>query len=185
MHLLHCKGRTLRYSPGQGNPHHWVVALSVGEGSEREQCHSLGSLPAFSHFCHYPQANWALLVLIPGWVGLCTFQNPVGPSKELSCEARSFSHCLNLHRCFQSKVLRLYFPSLEPWVVWPVSLPTCSSWFTHMQMLNHPLCQHPPRPVHQPLPCRESSTLRCLPPSLLLVWMNISLTPWLLGFHTV
>ena len=50
-------------------------------------------------------------------------------SKELSCEAGSFSCCLNPHRFFQSKVLRLYFPALEPWVAWSVSLPSCSSWF--------------------------------------------------------
>ena len=28
---------------------------------------------AFSHFPCYPQAIQAFLVLIPGWVGLCTF----------------------------------------------------------------------------------------------------------------
>ena len=31
------------------------------------------SLPIFSHFPYYPQSNLALLVLIPWWVGLCTF----------------------------------------------------------------------------------------------------------------
>ena len=93
-------------------------------GFEREQWHFLRSLPAFSHFPHYPQANWALLVLIPGWVGLCTFKDPVGLSNELSCEAWSFSHChFNPHRCFQSESLRLYFPELEPWVSRSVLLP--------------------------------------------------------------
>ena len=43
-------------------------ALFVGEGSEREQSCLLSSGLAFSHFLHYPQANWALLVLIPWWV---------------------------------------------------------------------------------------------------------------------
>ena len=38
-----------------------------GGGSERELCRLLHSLPAFSHFPRYPQANWAPLVLIPGW----------------------------------------------------------------------------------------------------------------------
>ena len=39
----------------------------------------------------------------------------MGPSIGLSCEAGSFSSCcLNPHRCFQSKVLRLYFPTLVP-----------------------------------------------------------------------
>ena len=49
--------------------------------------------------------NWALLVLIPGWVGLCTFWDPVGLSNKLFCEAESFYCCrLNPHRCFQSEV---------------------------------------------------------------------------------
>ena len=75
------------------------------EGSEREQCGLLPSLPDFSHSLCYPQANWALLVLIPGWVGLCMFWDPVGLSNKLSCEAGGFSHCcLNPHRCFQSEV---------------------------------------------------------------------------------
>ena len=34
----------------------------------------------------------------------------MGLSNELSCEAGSFFHHLNPHRCFQSKALRLYFP---------------------------------------------------------------------------
>ena len=42
-----------------------VVALFVGEGPKREQWHLLHSLMVFSYFPHYPQANWALLVLIP------------------------------------------------------------------------------------------------------------------------
>ena len=71
--LLHSKGQILRYLPGQGHPHRCIVVLHCGEGSEREQCHLLGSLLAFSHFPCYTQAYWALLVLIPEWVGLCTF----------------------------------------------------------------------------------------------------------------
>ena len=93
------------YSPRWGSPQRCAVMLYVGKGSEREQWHSLRSLPAFSYFPSYPQAKWALLVLIPVWVGLCTFWDPVGLSKELSCEAGSFSRCcLNPHRCFQSVV---------------------------------------------------------------------------------
>ena len=68
--LLHSKGLSVRCSPGQGNPLRCVV-LYVGEGSKREQCCLLCSLQVFSHFLGYPQANWAFLVLIPGWVGLC------------------------------------------------------------------------------------------------------------------
>ena len=93
--LLHSKGQSLRYLPGLGNPHRCLVALYMGEGSEKEQCCLLCSLPAFSHFFLYPQANWALLVLIPGWVVLCKFWDPVSLSNKLSCEAASFSCGLN------------------------------------------------------------------------------------------
>ena len=71
--MLHGKGQSLMYSPGQGNPLCCIVEVYVGEGSKKEQCHLLGSQPAFSYFPHYPQANLALLVLILGCVGLCTF----------------------------------------------------------------------------------------------------------------
>ena len=40
--------RRLRYTPGRGNPLCCVVALSVEEGSEREQCCSLA--PLYPHF---------------------------------------------------------------------------------------------------------------------------------------
>ena len=72
-HLLHSKGWSLRCSPGRGNPRCCVVTLYVGEWSEKEQWHLLGSLTVFSHFLWYPEANWALLVLILKWVVLCTF----------------------------------------------------------------------------------------------------------------
>ena len=49
-----------------------LVTLYMEEGSEREQCLLLSSQLVFGHFLYHPQANWALLVLIPEWVGLCT-----------------------------------------------------------------------------------------------------------------
>ena len=156
-------GQGLRYSPGQGNPLCCFVALSVGEGSEREQCCLLCSLLVFSHFPGYPQSNWALLVLISRWVGLCMILDPVGFSNELSCEAGSFScHCLNPHKCFQSEVLRLYFPAVEPWVARSVSLPSCSSQFISMRMWDHPVCNPPPRRVRQP-PWSSSHCLAASP----------------------
>ena len=83
----------------------------------------------------------------------------MGLSNELSCEAGSFSHHLNPHRFFRSEVLRLYFPTLEPWVAWSVSLPSCSSPFIRTQMWAHPLHQQPP--------CHESS----------LLWLPVSTPP--------
>ena len=40
---------------------------------------------------------------------------------------------------FSVNGLRLYFPILEPWVVWSVSLTIWSSWFICMRMWNYPL----------------------------------------------
>ena len=79
----------------------------------------LRSLPDCSHFPHYPQSNWALLMPIPS-VWVCVYS--LGLSNKLFCEAGSFSCCrLNPHRCFQSQILRLYFPALEPSVAWSVA----------------------------------------------------------------
>ena len=59
----------------------------------------------FQSSLHYPQSNWAPLVLIPEWMGLCTLYAPVGLSNDLSCEAESLSCCCpNPHRHFQSEV---------------------------------------------------------------------------------
>ena len=116
------------------------------------------------------------------------FWDPVGLSKELSCKAGSFSCCLNPHRFFQSEVLRLYFPALEPWVVWSVSLPSCSSWFICTQRWDLPLCQPPPCSPGSSSCHLSTSPLHpsCLSLPLLLIWMNVSsLTPWLSDFHTV
>ena len=112
----------------------------------------------------------------------------MGLSNKLSCEAGSLSCLLNTHRFFQSEILRLYFPALEPWVMWSLSLPSCSSWFICMQMWY--------RLLHQPLPCLPWSSshllgvsplhLGCPSPPLQLVWLNVSsLTPWLSDFLTV
>ena len=110
----------------------------------------------------------------------------MGLSNELSCEAGSLSHHLNTHRIFQSQVLRLYFPALEPWVVGSVSLPSCSFQFICTQMWECTVRQPPPVLVRQLLPCHKSSLPGCLSLPLLLVWRNVcSLSSWLLDFHTV
>ena len=134
---------------GWGSPRHCIVALYVREGPKRERCCSLGSQPAFSHFPCFPQANWALLVLIPGWVG---FVYLLGPCRSpMNSPVRlGVSPAASLpHKIFQSEFLRLYFPVLEPWVAWSVSLPSCPSRFICTHMWDCPL--------HQPLPCLESS----------------------------
>ena len=51
--------------PGWYKPCGGVVTLYVGEGSKRQKRCLLGPQTAFSHFPHYPQVNWALVVLSP------------------------------------------------------------------------------------------------------------------------
>ena len=170
--------------------------LYVREESEREQCQLLCSLLVFSHFPHYPQSNWALLVLLPRWMGLCTFWDPIGLSNKLCCEAgvspagsSTFTGDFN-HR----------FEALFPWAG------TLGCMIRLAPQLFLPVYLHtnvgPPSPrstalpglpaaalptlVLQPLPCHESSLSGCLSPPLLPIWMNVSsLTPWLSDFHTV
>ena len=101
----------------------------------------------------------SFLVLIPGWVGLCTVWDPVGLCYELSCEAGSFSCFHNPHRFLQPEVLRLFPPRLEPWVVRSICLPSFSSRVICTLMWD---CL-----LHQPPPCHESS-LPLLPVSILL-----------------
>ena len=94
---------------GQGNAGLCAVMLRCdavcGGGAEREQWSLLHSPPDFKLSLHYPQSNWAPLVLVPEWVGLCALQAPMGLSNDLSCEAGSLSCCCpNPHWCFQSEV---------------------------------------------------------------------------------
>ena len=107
----------------------------------------------------------------------------MGFSNDLSCEAGSFSCCCpNPHRCFQSEVLRLYFPVLELWATWFVSLPRCSSRFICRQMWDHLVCKPLPCWVHQLQPCHESSP-PWLPVSTAPIGLGIpSLSPWLSDF---
>ena len=90
------------------------------------------------------------------------------------------------HRFFQSEVLMLYFPTLDPWVVQSVSVPCCSSWVICTWMWDHLVRQTLPCPVCQPLPWCKSSLPSYLPLPLLPGWMNVSfLISWLSDFHTV
>ena len=61
--------------------------------------------------------------------------DPVGLSKELSCEAGSFPHCsLNPPQVFSVSGLRLYFPMLEPWVPWSVTWSTSCCLASQLQL---------------------------------------------------
>ena len=102
-------------------------------------------------------------------------------SKDLSCEAGSFSHHHNPHRCFQSRGFispgwnRGLWVCLTPQLFLPVYLhinvgPSC------LQATASP---GPPATALSSLP-------GCPSPPFLQVWMNVSsLTPWLSDFHIV
>ena len=60
---------------------------------------------------------------------------------------------------FSVRVLRFYFPMLEPWVTGSALFLSCSSQFILMQMWDRPLCQ--------PSPCHMSS----------LPWLPVSAPP--------
>ena len=55
---------SLRCSLGWGNVGGFAVMLCVGEGP-RGSNGACSTLPDFSHSLHYPQSNWAPLVLTP------------------------------------------------------------------------------------------------------------------------
>ena len=111
-----------------------------------------------------------------GWVFVCSRTLWVSPTNSLVGLGVSPTASTTTD-FFQSEVLRLYFPTLDPWVVWSVLLPSCSSQFICMEMWDHPF--------HQLLPHHESLHPGCLPMPLLPIWVNVYLTPRLVDFHTV
>ena len=112
----------------------------------------------------------------------------MGLSKELSCEAGSFSLCLlNPHRFFSVRGFEALFPCVGTLGCAVCLIPSCSSWFICTRMWGRLVCQLLPiHPVLQPPPFRQCSLPGCPSLPLLPVWMNVSsLSPWLLDFHTV
>ena len=93
--------------------------LYVGRGPRGNSvaCSALCQLS--SHFPHFPQAKWALLLPIPRWEDpLCVRSRPLWVSPTNSPVRWEF---LPLPpqppQVFSIRGLRLYFPALEPWVV--------------------------------------------------------------------
>ena len=142
--------------------------------------HSLPLLPIneLCPFRYCPDAD--------SWVGGFVYVlEPHGPSNRLSCETDSFSHG-NPHRFLQSEVFRLYFPSLTPWVVQSLLLPSCSSSLSSCECgtAQSTSCH---------LACLVRHCLAACPlcpgfpsPTLLPLWVTVSsLTPWLSDFLTV
>ena len=162
------------------------MALYVGEGSEREQFHLLGSCPISSHFPHFLYVTGTLLVATLVWnprVGGFTYVlGPCRSFKTDSPERLAVSSTTPTPAGFCSqKLRRLYFPVLEPWAVWSglglgllapqVSLLVLSTTLEYGAALSagHHCC------------LAAAPSLPLLP-----VWINISsLNPWLSDFHAV
>ena len=110
----------------------------------------------------------------------------MGLSKGLSCKTGSFFCCHSPHRFLQLEVLKLYFPVLEPWIVFshspvvPPGLFACecgTAWSASCRLIHL---------VLQPCLAMVPLCPGCWSPPLLPVWVNIfSLTPCLLEFHTI
>ena len=68
----------------------------------------------------------------------------------------------------------------------PQGLSATTLWGLLAAAWSPPFHNPPPRWIHQPPPCHESSLPGCPAPPLLQVWMTVSsLSPWLSDFHTV
>ena len=130
---------------------------ACGGGADREQWRLLRSLPVFSHSLRSPQSNWAPLVLIPEWVGLCTFWDPVGLSNELSCEAGIFSCCSST----PTGVFNQWFEALFPCA----GALGCTVCHLVHQLLPHRTAAALPTPLHNPPPLWASILAVSLPES--------------------
>ena len=86
----------------------------------------LGTCPTFPHFPGFPQVDCALSGAGSQVGELVYVLGPPGSLQGLFCEAGSFLTLHNPHWFLQPEFLRLYFPTLEPWVGQFVSLPSCS-----------------------------------------------------------
>ena len=124
-------------------------------------------------------------VLICRWVGLCLSSDPVGLSNELSYEAKVFPTATTPTDFLKPGNLCLLFPTLEPCVQWCVLLLCCSFWLICTRRWDHLLglsIPASPTCILQ-LPCPASSPPPPPVSACPTIWMNVSLTPWLLDFH--
>ena len=122
-----CKGRSLRYSPGQGNPLGCVVALYVGEGSEREQWH-LPNSPGLSvtsptvhkqsgpFWCWFPG----------GWFCVCSrtlWVSPTNSSVRLGVSPTAGNPHRFYHQRFWGFISLCWIPGLRGLSRFPVPAP--------------------------------------------------------------
>ena len=135
------------------------------------------SLPVFSHFPHYPRANWALLVLSPGWVGVRSRTLWVSPAD--SPVSLGVDPTPQPPQVFSMRGLEALFSCLEPWVARSVSPTVVPPGLSASDCVLPATASAARSSSH----CPDSPG--CRSPPLLLVRMSVSLTPWLSDFHAV
>ena len=146
----------------------------------------LHSLLVFSHSLRYPRSDWALLVLLPEWVG-CAGPRPLWVSPTNSPVR------LGVSPSAASTPTGVFIQGFE--ALFPhTGILGCAVCRQVNQLLPHrpaaalptPLHNPPPHWVCQLPPCPGFSPPGFRSPPLLLVWINVSpLPPWLSDFHTV
>ena len=132
----------------------------------------LHSLPVFSHSLCHPQSNWALLVLLPRWVGLCVRLGVSPTAAPTSTGVFSqrfeaffpFAGALGCVVCFIPPTFLLVYLCSN---VGPQGPPATTLW--GLPAAAWPALFHNPPPpwVRQLPPCRE-----CSPP-----WLPVSAPP--------
>ena len=163
VHLLCCKGPSLRYVPWLGSI--LCSKLRRVQRGNNAACwlllhfQSLPPLPTskFGSSGADSQVGWFVCVL-----------GPCGCFQQTLLWGWEFLPPLQPAQVLKPEVLRLSFPVLDPMVAQSVLLPNFSSWFIHMSMWDCTVCQpllH--LPSDQLLPCHMSS-----PP-----WLPISFPP--------
>ena len=163
----------------------WCCLWGRGPRGNRASCSVLGWLSVTSSttqkqiglfWCQFPG----------GWVCVCSRTLWVSPLKS-PVRLGVSPAAATPTGFFHSEDLRFYFPMLETWVMHSVSVPSCSSWFIQHANVGPPSLTAPASPSSPPSSSSPLATRPVHPgfPSLP-VWMNVlSLTLWLLDFHTV
>ena len=185
MFLLCSKGQNLRCSPGQGNPPCCIVALYVGEGSEREQyhLHSSYGVSVTSPTTHkqiglfwcWFQGGWFCVHSRTPWVS--PMNSPVRLGVYLATATPTYF--------YSQRFWGFLFPHWNPGLCGlscsPV-VPPCLSAHKCGTALSATLPNLSSRHQLAASPLHPG----CLSPPLQPVWMNVSsLTPWLSDFHIV
>ena len=163
-----------------------------GGGAKREQWRLPHSPPDSSPPLRHPQSNWAPLVLVPEWVGLCTprplWVSPTTSPVRLRVSSAAASTPTGVFNqrfealfpqagavgcavCFSPP---LFLPVYLCVNVGPQGLPATTLWGLPAAAWSIPLHNLPPHWVCQPPPCHKSSLPGCLFLPLLPVWMNVS-----------